>query len=154
MSAKAAMSRSNWPRNPFRGILRRIDYTPQRAIATAQVCAFDPRETSPDAPASVATSRRQVHRNNGVRNAARLELRDATLRPRCRCAWQGYRPPRDPGCASRGAFLVRPVQATLGPTGFGGADVPRQPQRTPAAPGAGALGTPPGWGRWARGPSG
>ncbi|MEE8253604.1 MAG: hypothetical protein V3R17_06690 [Hyphomicrobium sp.] len=44
----------------------------QRAIATAQVCAFYPQEISRDAPAGVATSRRQVHGENGVRNAARL----------------------------------------------------------------------------------
>ncbi len=36
-----------------------------------------------------------------------LERRDAMLRPRGRCAWQGYRPPRDSGPASRGAFLDR-----------------------------------------------
>ncbi len=44
----------------------------QRAIATAQVCPFYPQETSRDAPAGVATSRRQAHGKNGVRNAARL----------------------------------------------------------------------------------
>ncbi len=60
------------PTNLFREILHLIDYTPQRAIATAQVCAFYPQETSRDAPAGVATSRRQVHGKNGVRNAARL----------------------------------------------------------------------------------
>ncbi len=37
-----------------------------------------------------------------------LEMRDATPRPRGRCAWQGYRPPRDFGPASSGAFLDAP----------------------------------------------
>ncbi len=37
-----------------------------------------------------------------------LEMRDATPRPRGRCAWQGYRPPRDSGPASSGAFLDAP----------------------------------------------
>ncbi len=38
-----------------------------------------------------------------------LEMRDATPRPRGRCAWQGYRPPRDSGPASSGAFLDAPL---------------------------------------------
>ena len=146
----AAMSRSNWPKNLFRGILLRIDYTPQPAIATAQVCAFDPQATSPDAPASVATSRRQVHRKNGLVTLHALELRDATLRPRCRCAWQGYRSPRDPGCASRGAFFVRPIQAPLAPAGFGGTDTPTASTH-PSGTGRRGIGHTPGAGSMGEG---
>ncbi len=128
----AAMSRSNWPTNLFRGILRRIDYTPQPAIATAQVCAFDPQATSRDAPASVATSRRQVHRKNGLVTLHALELRDATLRPRCRCAWQGYRSPRDLGSASRGAFFCPARPSSVSARwfrGYGYPDSLNAPQR-------------------------
>ncbi len=50
-----------------------------------------------------------------------LERRDATLRPRGRCAWQGYRPPRDSGPASRGAFLAgRPRPSPVSARSFRG----------------------------------
>ncbi len=56
----------------------------QRAIATVQVCAFYPQETSRDAPAGVATGPRRAHGENGVCNAARLRAarrNAATSRP-------------------------------------------------------------------------
>ena len=145
------MSRSNWPTNLFRGILRRIDYTPQPAIATAQVCAFDPQETSPDAPASVATSRRQVHRKSGLVTLHAVESRDATLRPRCRCAWQGYRPPRDPGCASRGAFFCPARPSSVSARWFRGCGCTPTASTHPSGTGRRGIGHTPGAGSMGEG---